>query len=660
MNRKWKLLATLMAVMMLLSALSGCNSASPAITPGATTTNSSASSATATPSTETTANGPDESVKGFSELHITVLGSLPTGSRAAVDDKLTPIWRAKTKVVPEIVQIPVDQDYTTWLQMQLAAGTLPDVIGITNGIFEIVERYKTLKDGNALKEIKLDDLVKYMPRTAARLQKLGVSMEEWYKANVDAGDGKLWYIPGLPNQALNKENRSLRFMQDKVGNYPYCVWVRDDILKTIYPQAKSEAELIKLWNDKGGKLTLEDVMDTPLTTPDAFYDYLKKVKELNLKVDNNPVIPAHLTLDNSAGAFMWSTFSWPGFWWSDAADTPYDANRGLFTEFTHTPEWKAWIQFNNKCFNEGLFGQEMFIQKDEQKAAKMINGEYAVMNWWAPVGDARAKAKEAGRTYGWRLVPIFMIPLKTQYQDISTTAYTVANSWGAKSFNPKTMTDDKIPQLLNWLDWNYSEEAMNLRTWGVPEFYTGEGEARRFKPEYKAIEQYMLTGKQDPNGKDGIYYGMISLKLNDRTIWNHEVYGLAEAGEYEIPYAPMYVYPEDTNNADSFIITMRVIRQSYLKDMKSFKEPGATAQILAAKAEYDKITQQLNDAAKPNNDARNTTFIKAISDKTSNFDANYKAYMDLYSAEQEALLKQQGEAWLKYYKLKMASWIPLD
>jgi hypothetical protein len=65
----------------------------------------------------------------------------------------------------------------------------------------------------------------------------------------------------------------------------------------------------------------------------------------------------------------------------------------LYADYELTPEWKNYISFMNKGFNEGLFGQEFYIQKPEQRDAKIINGEYAVVK--ATDGTTDCKAKTA-------------------------------------------------------------------------------------------------------------------------------------------------------------------------------------------------------------------------------------------------------------------------
>ena len=143
-------------------------------------------------------------------MHLEVLSQLPTNPRKPVKDVLTPIWREKTKVIPDFVEIPANTDYKSWLQMQILANTVPAVIANQNGIADDPTNMEMLKKAGMAREITLNEMKKYMPLTAERLSDLGVTMEQWYKASVDPTDGKLWAIPSLPSPLLKDDYRNSR------------------------------------------------------------------------------------------------------------------------------------------------------------------------------------------------------------------------------------------------------------------------------------------------------------------------------------------------------------------------------------------------------------------------------------------------------------------
>ncbi len=507
---KRNIVALFLALTMVITLLAGCggDSNKESAAPSGTPTKEAAQEGDTTVTNEETSDA-DKLVASFDEIHVELLGEVSTNSRKPVEDRLTAIWREKTKIIPDIVEIPAGQDIISWLQMQILADTVPAVIGNGNGIATDVQAITMLKSAGMIREIKLEDMKKYMPRTQERLAEYGLTIEDFYNASVDSSDGKMWVLPSLPSPLLNEEYRNSPYGDDQLGNGGYHVWVRDDILKMIYPEAKSAEELKQIAITNGGKLTWEQAKDIPITNMDELYDFLKKIKDLNIQEDGYTITPAHLQFNNSRGAMYWSLMSITGLSLSYDYPMVIKESQNYHQSFETTPEWKTYTSFMNKGFNEGLFGQEFYTQRDEQRDAKIINGEYAVVSLWAPIGANQQRAKEQGKTYGWRFLPIFGNELNPDFQDATNQYLDIKVDWNSKLFNAHKITEEMMPQMLNWMDWNYSTEAAILRAWGTPDMYEGEGMNRRFKPEFKKVEEYLLSGKEDETG-DCWYYGLES------------------------------------------------------------------------------------------------------------------------------------------------------
>ncbi|UVI33211.1 hypothetical protein [Paenibacillus spongiae] len=625
---KRKVLALMLAVVLTVT-LVGCSS-------GNDKTNKPASNAPVS-----------DDPKDFKEIKLEVLSQLPTNPRKPVEDRLTPIWREKTKVIPEFIEIPAGQDIKSWLQMQILADTVPAIIANQGGIADTPDNMEMLKKAGMVREITLDELKKYMPLTAERLTDLGVTMEQWYEASVDPTDGKLWAIPSLPYPLLKEEYRNTPYGDPRLGNGGYGVWIRDDILKKIHPDAMNEAEFKKLAVENKGKLTLEQVMDIPINNLDELYGYLKKVKDLNLKENGRPIIPGHLQFENTRAALQWSLFTATGTYIS-AFPLVINEAENRYEDFQLTPEWKNYISFMNKGFNEGLFGQEFYIQKKEQREAKIINGEYAVVNMWHPIAANQEKVRKEGKNYGWRFYPIFATEADPNYQDSTNQYFPLMTKWNSKAINPKKVTDDMIPQILHWLDWNYSMEAAELRAWGTPDMYTGEGMERRYKPEFKKVEEYMLHGKQDETG-DGWYYG---IQGQDGTMTNPEVYGFAMADEMNYVYSPSVVYPFSESNYNQEAIVNTAWQQHNMKSTTIYAMLPVDEATLKAKAEYEAATNDLNNnLVGPRSDELDNLMVKAITGPVDKFEGNYKQYTDVLSSKNiaEGVTKIK-DTWMEYYK----------
>ncbi len=60
--------------------------------------------------------------------------------------------------------------------------------------------------------------------------------------------------------------------------------------------------------------------------------------------------------------------------------------------------------------------------------------------------------------------------------------------------------------VLKYIDYFMTDKSDDLAYWGSPAWSTGTGVNRKFKPEYKALEDWAVYGKE--GGKDGTYYGL--------------------------------------------------------------------------------------------------------------------------------------------------------
>lgn len=442
------------------------------------------------------------------DLKITVLGWTQTGTRKPVRDVLTPIWRQKTRVIPEVIVIPAAIPRDQWIQMQIAADTLPNVL-TTNGVMENGEIVTALVKAGKLYEITPQMYNTQLPLYKAYYDKLGIDWNGMYEDNLRAADRKLWFVPaGGVNPIASPVIRASKAGENAIGIYPYAQFLRDDVLKKIYPNAKTEKDLRAILL-KNGKLDfVQDCQDIPIKNIDDLYAYLKKVKALNLKAGNGkPLIPGAIHQDPVVDAIR---YSWgmsavtAGMW--GGAYTTFQLKGDQVTDLVQTPEWKEFIRFYNKCYNEGLIDPECFTMKPDQLNAKVANGEYAVMNFRTIIREAQKTGQNEG--WGLRYLPTFMPPnfpdsLETKYSDFWKYGfYSLVNGYTGVAITTTTKKED-IPQILNWVDWNCSEEATDLRMWGLPEWSTGTGVNRRFKPEYKELEDWAVRGISGEGKKDG-------------------------------------------------------------------------------------------------------------------------------------------------------------
>lgn len=577
-------------------------------------------------------------------LQIEMLGWVQEGTVTPQEDVLTPIWREKTKVIPRIITIPdarVGGAPARWVQMRIVADTLPQIL-TTNGVLQNLEVLDGLLQAKKLYEIKLEDIKKYMPLTVAYFQKLGINVDDWYKANTYRGSveyarGKLWYMPaggpgGNPNALASPVLNEHISQADNVGNTPYSLYFRDDILKKIFPQVRTEAELKALYLQKG-KLDIEDVYDIPIKTTDDLLNYCRKVKALNLTQSGRPIYAAHPNREPGVDSLRWSVgCSMAGngmahYGWSGIGEYHHygDKLNHLFT----TPQWKEFIRWFNTAYNEGLLDPECFVQKMDQMNAKVVNGEYAIINWWHDVNAARKVSNDEKRGYGYRILYLFN-PRTEKDFDTGFTDLRISNTYTLKSdYDPVGITTKVKPedfvQILHWLDWNYSEAALDLRTWGLPEWSTGTGANRRFKPEFKDLENWAIKGAT--GGKDGWYYGLWlngygNLDIRDK--WNHETSGV---GHRFYEDSPKWVYPPAPE--DNMDVVCNRVQRIYTEKFSVHIKMDPEIATVWQDAEYLKIKNITGWRSTEGKDI----VLQAIVGKPADFDATYAKYLKLYEDE---------------------------
>ncbi|RAP78432.1 hypothetical protein DL346_08410 [Paenibacillus montanisoli] len=653
MSKKHKWLSLSLSIVLILSLIAACsnNNATSNNTNGNknaatndsnndTATNTSSSNDTSTNTGDAVSSDDPPELANWKELTLTGVCNMQTTSYVPGQDVLTPIWRAKTKVKLDCSEHSTAGGPT--IQQRLAADNLPDSI-LTSGAGFGTDNYKLLKGANKLHVITKEDIEKWMPRYVKRLEKYGVTLDQVMEANKDPEDGKMYGLPMGGAIGAYPGLQDTRLMDLGWVNQ-YNAFFRDDILKKIFPNARTEKELRQLYVEKKGQLTYEDMTsDIPINSMDDMLNYLRKVKELNIKEGNKPVSAVLQSTTTNINSVLWSMFTFPGWFWSETGERVQ--KDGVLTYSPMTQEYKDYFKFWNTAYNEGLVDPESFIMKDDQLNAKIINGELAVFSGWGPIAQARDVVKKENRPYGYRMIPYFPnSELVTKYQDLRYRPASL-NAGVAMYLITTNISDEDLPQVLNWFDWNSSEEAADLRTWGLPEFSTGTGADRRFKPEYKALEDWAVRGiKSD---KDGWYYGLRAAIDGDPNngvpYVNHETQMVSMLYPYEL--APALVYPPDLTEDFNMEALLSALEHKHFRDMgmKYYPQQGWSFADLDPKGDFDK--QDANKAYY--SQTGKTKIAKLITGKPGDFEANYADYMKMYD---DPLWKKEWAAMQDRYK----------
>lgn len=639
MKKIKKIFAVLLAMTMAATMLTACGD------DGSNTSSPDSNSGTNTSETSEGANK--------EPLKITAVNMHNENTEAPKDNTLIELTAKNLeefvgrKVEIEWVTFPKDeQTIAQYIQMQDAAGTMPDLCMLLDMPFDNEAMDYVSKKG-IFHEFTADMIREKLPNYARRVEEYGFGVDEIVSSNAYTGDGKLW---GLPVDMTAQTFPALveAGMKQSPNYGYYWVVMRDDILKQIYPDAKSEKELQDLYVEQGGKLTMDDfTSDIPIKNLDELYDYMAKVKELDIKVGDKTVIPGALVASSEGtGSLRWSLqtamgigWRWPLIWTDPLEES--------FFLSTSDEYFKPYIQWWNKIYNDGLIDPEMFIMKNDQYAAKASNGEYAIFN--TSIGGALQSARELGeeRGYGWRPFPIFY-PVDMSILN-NTVQYNSVRSQQIQ-INSKLQGED-LDAVLKWIDYFMTETADDINTWGSPDWYEGEGADRRYKEGYEDLVNWSVYGVAGE--KDGRYYGITAGSATDYTAGNNRQlsirpFSLIQPSDSCTPTAPYYVYPRDDEEmlrkADLVTVATQAGWDAVLESVDVYNKIGWQESDYDSGPLWDAYDAALN----PDNA---NVLIQAIHDDPANFEEHWATYIQMHKdAGIDEAVKDSAERLAKTWK----------
>ncbi|MDR1600216.1 MAG: hypothetical protein LBS11_10180 [Oscillospiraceae bacterium] len=418
-------------------------------------------------------------------------------------DPMNPEVSTKDVVEPEIervtgVKINYDESFsngagTTFdVRLAMLAGTKDWPSLVTNA-----QLASALIEGGVVYD--LTDLIpKYMPNLMKLIPRDDpLYRPVWESMEITGGTDRIWSIP-IPNASyeLTKDLWPLdETEQAKYGkgiepptNFQQsAVVVRDDILKMIYPQAKTMDEIEALYMEKG-YFDKEDVYDVPIRSAEDFYEFLRKIDALGLTEGNQKVYSTYASagIDNyplgarlASNLFGWGTSSDCFTYWDNVTKTVRFA--------AYEDEVRSLYKTFNQLVREDVVSPESLIDDTVAFQAKLNNGVYAVAyaEWCWPDNAVI----EANKPYRYRPL-YFDIPIRTDKYPLTVAMPNIQR--GIMIFKDSVKEED-LPQILMWADFHLSEAYANLQYWGPSTaglYQTNEQGERRFTD--PAIEEASL------------------------------------------------------------------------------------------------------------------------------------------------------------------------
>lgn len=389
----------------------------------------------------------------------------------------------------------------------------------------------------------LYDLTELIPEYMPNYSKMLNSSEEIKKQYDRAEDGDGTY-------ALRRlHKRAFQFADPEYTAEKYAkiiqptdsrkwIWVRDDILKKVYPEAKTQAEIKKIFMEKG-KFDAEDMSDVVIRSKEEFRTLLEKINELNITEGGRKVWPFY----THAGEDNWDllTIFGPSFAGAGANSdvinnfTYYDGNKDEMV-VTAEQEWfKELCWFFTELVIDDIASREALVDNKTAFEQKKANGEYAIFygNMIPPTDEA---LQAAGKNFSYRKVMIDVPGDPDTFVDRDASKG-VFDQYPMYFF--KSLDETKLEQTLRFIDFFYSEAGMKFANWGPKKAGLYEedenGNMRYTDKKYEAAQLY--------EGDQQVYidYGLYSFPRID--------FFLVPDGLNK--YQPELVYGDDIERTES-------------------------------------------------------------------------------------------------------------
>jgi len=385
------------------------------------------------------------------------------------NDVVTKYIEEKFKIrVKEVLQPSNQISAKEKLNMFIAANDMPDVLVAAQDTADYAVstgRYKDLTE--YIKDMK--NYNKYFPQ------------DMWYRY---MNNDRKYQIPMIKITPFDKN------FKDDPLNLPYMhsLWVREDILKKLGYKFTPLDEIAKEYMDKGKKPPLSVYnIEPPIDTPEKFMNFLRKVKELNIKEGKEDVIPF-----SSMG---WSSFHLGamfdyGHWRVDS--------KGDVSGFLGTKEAKEYMKMLWNMYREGLLDKSFLLQSEEQMQQKISSGKVCAGITIPDINSAANLLEKINPEYKIRF-----IPLPKKHTDLGF--YDIIQPGFYRFLISKDFKD--IKRLTQYFDWFYSDEGLDILTWGPESSGLWENKDGKKTFKNKEIANSLINGTKDGE-KGPEYYGL--------------------------------------------------------------------------------------------------------------------------------------------------------
>lgn len=242
------------------------------------------------------------------------------------------------------------------------------------------------------------------------------------------------------------------------GTNPYgYVYVREDILKKLYPETHTNSELQAIF-EKNGSFTKEEIFDVHLKSTQDFIDMLYKIKDMNIVDDDGKVYTMYaydgndnwLALTQAGGAIVGYATDYFNY---------IDLKTGK-AAYTFKEDWfkNDVLKVYNKLVRDNIIPAENLMDTAQRHKEKLSNARYAVS-----ISPYEPDVSGLNGKYDYRKVYFTWDKKYDKYLN------TGANPDGLSkiSFFKASMTEEELIQALRCIDFLASLPGQKLTYWGT-------------------------------------------------------------------------------------------------------------------------------------------------------------------------------------------------
>jgi putative aldouronate transport system substrate-binding protein len=454
-------------------------------------------------------------------------------------------------------------------------------------------------------------------------------------------NGKQYGVPSNINQSFLPLNdpkldmdkyRNLSFTTTKSDNS--SIYVRDDILKKLYPNARTQAELEALYLKNNGKFSKEEIFDVPLKNMDdvvkMMYDIQKLIDKEGIKENNKPV---KVTYGPPIGRDNWDIMKTlpqaiDGVLSNNNYFTQFNKKTGKI-EIAYKMDYvKNELKVFNKLLRDDIISKDSVVDSLAIWQEKMANGLYAFTYGTSPDEAALVKA---GKTYKYRRV--WVDQKYREDQQIATTTPPGAGVW---AIFKDAVKEENLPQVMRFFEYMNSDLGEKLLYWGPKSANVWEEKDGKRKFTDKDLEECMVNGKD--NGR-ALYYGL----YNPYMAVQNPFPGYPTFMWGGSTLHPKYVYDKAIAASQAKQYFNPSILPGYSKESIMVMTPAVPNIYDAAYKSVTEVTRFWN--ARESFEKQMTKVI--VSSDDAQFEAQYKALLDL--AEKNGLTDKTLEELNKVY-----------